>query len=213
MSSFQNNRTCAAGNLLVLLAFLALVFNSGCSTNKPTTKDNDMVVDDKQLARVPVSTVQQPSNELSIDLLDIGEHPELEPSLEFPNTPLYVLDDEDPESFQGGTNLDKVGVKKSVFDSFPFLYEPLGTLKSATYAADRIAFIQNSGYTIRCHPVHWDLAVPDAQERQTDYLVSANVFVSEYCDENPTDGCLEQWSFPKNALNAPVLVNRTVFPN
>ena len=148
-----------------------------------------------------------------MDLIDIGEHPELEPSIEFPNTPLYISDDEDFNTAQGGTDLDKVGVKKVVVDAFPFLYQPLGTLKDTAYSADRIAFVISTGYTIRCQPVHWHLSAFNAQERSADYLVSVYVFVSEYCDSGTSSGCREQWSFPKNSLYTPVLVSRSVFPN
>jgi len=104
---------------------------------------------------VPISVVQPPSNEIVMDLIDIGEYPELEPSLEFPNTPLYISDDEDFDTAQGFTDLDKVGVKKFIVDAFPLLYQPLGTLKDTAYSSDRIAFISASGYVIRCQPVHW----------------------------------------------------------
>ena len=63
-----------------------------------------------------------------MDLIDIGEHPELEPTIVFPNTPLYISDDEDFSTAQGFTDLDKVGVKKFIVDAFPLLYQPLGTL-------------------------------------------------------------------------------------
>jgi hypothetical protein len=148
-----------------------------------------------------------------MDLIDIGDHPELEPSIDFPNTPLYISDDEDFSTAQGFTDLDKVGVKKFIADAFPLLYQPLGTLSNSAYSADRNAFVTSNGYTIRCQPVHWDLMVFGVQERPEDFLVSVYVFVSEYCDNGTSSGCQEQWSFPKNALNTPALVSRSIFPN
>lgn len=44
------------------------------------------------------------------------------------------------------------------------------------------------------------MLVVNALERPMDYLVKVNVWVSEYCDEGRTDGCLEEWSIPKTTL-------------
>jgi len=207
----QNRMLITGSHLFVLLGGI-IALHCGCTAQENPSLVMRSTVEKADNESVPISVVQPPSNEIVMDLIDIGEYPELEPSLEFPNTPLYISDDEDFDTAQGFTDLDKIGVKKFIVDAFPLLYQPLGTLKDTAYSSDRITFISASGYFIRCQPVHWDLMAFGVQDRPADYLVDVYVFVSEYCDEDPTDGCREQWSFPKNALTSPVLVSRSVFP-
>ena len=189
------------------------VFFCGCTSQEMPQRVTKSTSEKADMKSVPINAVQPPANELAMDLIDIGEHPELEPTIVFPNTPLYISDDEDFSTAQGFTDLDKVGVKKFIVDAFPLLYQPLGTLSNSAYSADRNAFVTSNGYTIRCQPVHWDLMVFGVQERPEDFLVNVYVFVSEYCDNGTSSGCQEQWSFPKNALNTPALVSRSIFPN
>ncbi len=201
-----------AYHLFALLGGI-IAFQCACTPQETAPRVTQSSSEKADMNSVPISVVQPPTNEIAMDLIDIGDNPELEPSIDFPNTPLYISDDEDFSTAQGSTDLDKVGVKKIIVDAFPLLYQPLGSLRNTTYSSDRTAFVLAHGYTIRCQPIHWHLSVFNAQERDTDYLVSVSVFVSEYCDNGPTDGCREQWSFPKNALSTPVLLSRSVFPN
>lgn len=213
MSTIKPNRVLGTGWHLFALLGGIMAFQCACTpqeTSPRVTKSSSKKAD---MNSVPISVVQPPTNEIAMDLIDIGEHPELEPSIDFPNTPLYISDDEDFSTAQGYTDLDKVGVKKFIVDAFPLLYQPLGTLSNSAYSADRNAFVTSNGYTIRCQPVHWHLMVFGVQERPEDYLVNVYVFVSEYCDEGTASGCQEQWSFSKNSLSTPVLVGRTVFSN
>jgi len=213
MSTIKQNRVLNGRSYLFVLLGGIIAFHCGCTSRETSSRVTPSKAEKADVESIPISVIQPPSNEIVMDLIDIGEHPELEPSIEFPNTPLYISDDEDFSTAQGSTDLNKVGVKKFIVDAFPLLYQPLGTLKDTAYSFDRIAFISSSGYTIRCQPVHWHLMAFDVRDRSADYLVNVYVFVSEYCDEGTSSGCQEQWPFPKDALHTPILVSRTVFPN
>ena len=192
--------------------FIAFAF-VGCSRQETqVTSDPTIAVKEEQVV-VPIKTQQENNeNEFGMELIDIGENPELEPKLLEADTPLYLFDSEDLFRFppQVISAMDKVGVEVKIFDNYPELYEACPVLIDPSLLDQRKQFVESLGYTIRCHPVHWDVVVSKVLERQNDYLVEACPGVSEYCDQVPlsTKGCVEKWVFPKNSLNTPSLVSR-----
>jgi hypothetical protein len=217
MTQKRNSSPKAQAKMRIASFFLIPFAFVGCARQETqVTSDPTMAVKQEQVV-VPIKT-QQENNEIEfgMELIDIGENPESEPKLLEADTPLYLFDSEDPFRFppQIISAMDKVGVEVKIFDNYPDLYEACPVLIDPSLLDQRKQFVESLGYTIRCHPVHWDVVVSKVLERQNDYLVEAVPVVSEYCDQVPlaTEACVEKWVFPKNSLNTPSLVSRRNTP-
>ena len=187
--------------------FIAFAF-VGCSRQETqVTSDPTIAVKEEQVV-VPIKTQQENNeNEFGMELIDIGENPDLEPKLQEAEILLYLHDLEDLFRFspQIISAMDKVGVEVKIFENYPKLYEVCPILIDPSLLDQRKQFVKSLGYTIRCHPVHWDVFIRKVLERQNDYLVEAVPVVTEYCDQVPlsTKATVEKWVFPKNSLNTP----------
>ena len=217
MTQKRKSNSKAHAKMGIALFLLIPVTLVGCFRRETqVTSEPTRSVKEEQVV-VPIKTQQENNeNEFGMELIDIGENPELKPKFLEADTPLYLFDRKDPFRFPPQINsaMDKVGVEVKIFENYPELYEAFPILNDPSLMDQRKQFVESLGYTIRCQPVHWDVVVSIVLERQNDYLVRARPTVSEYCDERPlsTKSCVEKWVFPKNSLNTPSLLSRTDIP-